>query len=76
MSPPRCRPTRPADDQATNTQETRMACNPIGWFEIYVNDMSRAKQFYESVLGLALTKLNDPTGSGIDMWAFPADMGQ
>jgi len=53
-----------------------MAGNPIGWFEIYVNDMNRAKRFYESVLGLALTKLNDPTGSGIDMWAFPADMGQ
>lgn len=24
--------------------------NPIGWFEIYVDDLSRAKQFYESVL--------------------------
>ena len=23
--------------------------NPIGWFEIYVDDLSRAKQFYESV---------------------------
>lgn len=53
-----------------------MAGNPIGWFEIYVDDMTRAKRFYESVLGLALTKLNDPTDSGIEMWAFPADMSQ
>ena len=23
--------------------------NPVGWFEIYVNDMPRAKAFYEQV---------------------------
>jgi hypothetical protein len=26
--------------------------NPIGWFEIYVDDLSRAKQFYESVFNI------------------------
>jgi len=26
--------------------------NPVGWFEIYVRDMERAKSFYETVLGV------------------------
>jgi predicted enzyme related to lactoylglutathione lyase len=42
--------------------------NPVGWFEIYVDDMSRAKKFYEQVFGYTLAKLDSP---GIDMWAFP-----
>jgi predicted enzyme related to lactoylglutathione lyase len=29
--------------------------NPVYWFEIPVNDLDRAKKFYESVLGYALT---------------------
>ena len=28
--------------------------NPVGWFEIPVTDMARAKAFYEHVLGLRL----------------------
>ena len=28
-----------------------MNSNPVGWFEIYVQDMNRAKAFYESVFG-------------------------
>ena len=27
-----------------------MNVNPVGWFEIYVQDMERAKAFYELVL--------------------------
>ena len=42
--------------------------NPVGWFEIYVDDMNRAKAFYESVFGVQLTKLDSP---GVDLWAFP-----
>ena len=26
--------------------------NPVAWFEIYVQDMTRAKAFYESVFGV------------------------
>ena len=26
-----------------------MKNNPVGWFEIYVHDIDRAKTFYESV---------------------------
>ena len=28
--------------------------NPVNWFEIPENDLERAKQFYETVLGLQL----------------------
>jgi uncharacterized protein len=47
-----------------------MKTNPVGWFEIYVQDMDRAKQFYESVFQLKLDKLNTPE---FEMWAFPMD---
>jgi predicted enzyme related to lactoylglutathione lyase len=50
-----------------------MSRNPVGWFEIYVQDMQRAKQFYETVLKLELTKLDSPTEE-IEMYAFPMDM--
>ena len=51
-----------------------MAENPVAWFEIYVEEMGRAKKFYENVLAINLEKLNDPTDSGIEMWAFPSNM--
>lgn len=48
--------------------------NPVVWFEIYVQDMPRAKAFYERVLGVALTKLDAPDPSDpTEMWAFPMD---
>lgn len=42
--------------------------NPVGWFEIYVQDMARAKAFYEAVLAVQLTRLENPD---LEMWAFP-----
>lgn len=48
-----------------------MKNNPVGWFEIYVQDMERAKQFYESVFQGKLEKLESPD---LEMWMFP--MGQ
>lgn len=48
-----------------------MKPNPIIWCEIYVQDMDRAKQFYESVFQVKLEKLENP---GMDMWAFPMAM--
>ena len=45
-----------------------MTNNPVGWFEIYVQDMSRAKAFYEAVFELRLERLESPV---IEMWAFP-----
>ncbi len=48
--------------------------NPVGWFEIYVEDMERAKGFYERVLGVRLEKLGSPEGMEIEMQAFPMEM--
>ena len=48
-----------------------MAHNPVGWFEIYVQDIERAKKFYETVFQTKLEKLNSP---GIEMWGFPQSM--
>lgn len=45
-----------------------MAQNPVVWFEIYVQDMPRAKAFYENMLAVQLQRLESP---GIEMWAFP-----
>lgn len=50
-----------------------MKNNPIDWFEIYVQDLARAKQFYESIFQITLQKLNSPI-SGVELWAFPAEM--
>ena len=45
-----------------------MNSNPVGWFEIYVQDMERAKAFYECVFAVQLQKLESPD---LEMWAFP-----
>ena len=52
--------------------------NPISWFEIYVQDMPRAKAFYEAVLQVELTSLVNPNpeNGNMEMWAFPANMEQ
>ena len=48
-----------------------MNANPVGWFEIYVQDMARAKAFYETVLATKLEKLPGPDA---EMHAFPMEM--
>jgi uncharacterized protein len=48
-----------------------MNVNPVIWFEIYVQDMARAKAFYEAVLQLKLERLNNPA---IEMWSFAMAM--
>jgi hypothetical protein len=48
-----------------------MANNPVGWFEIYVQDMKRASRFYEAVFQLQLAP---PSGGGPEMVSFPGDM--
>ena len=45
--------------------------NPVGWFELYVADMDRAKAFYAAVFGFEFTRLESP----IDLWAFPMQPG-
>ncbi len=45
--------------------------NPVGWFEIYVQDMTRAKQFYESVFQTKLEHLQTPADMPAELWSFP-----
>jgi predicted enzyme related to lactoylglutathione lyase len=42
--------------------------NPVGWFEIYVQDMPRAKRFYERLFRVTLQRLESPD---LEMWSFP-----
>ena len=42
--------------------------NPFRWVEIYVQNMERAKKFYESVLNLKFQRLESPEA---ELWAFP-----
>ena len=46
-----------------------MAENAVRWFEIYVQDMVRARRFYETVLGVQLERLG-PVDQDLEMWAF------
>jgi predicted enzyme related to lactoylglutathione lyase len=50
--------------------------NPVGWFEIYVSDMARAKSFYETVLNIQMQPLPTPDSmqGGFEMLMFPSDM--
>lgn len=51
------------------------ASNPVGWFEISVQDMARARAFYESVFQARLYRIDV---AGEEMWGFamdPARMG-
>ncbi len=49
-----------------------MASNPVNWFEIYVQDVDRAKKFYDAVFQVKLEKLEDPE---TEMWSFPMNQG-
>ena len=50
-----------------------MAHNPVIWFEIYVQDMARAKKFYESVFQAKLDRIKS---ANLEMWGFPMLMDQ
>jgi predicted enzyme related to lactoylglutathione lyase len=50
-----------------------MKFNPVGWFEIYVEDLERATKFYEAMLDIKLEPLNSPVPE-IQMMAFPMSM--
>jgi uncharacterized protein len=46
--------------------------NPFRWVEIYVQDMPRARKFYETVCNLKLQQLESPDDS--ELWGFPMAM--
>ena len=45
--------------------------NVVGWFELYVQDMERAKTFYQNTFQVTLQRLESP---GIELWSFPNPM--
>ena len=48
--------------------------NPVGWFEIYVQDIEKAKKFYSEVFQVQLEDMQDPTedaDGSMKMAAFP-----
>ena len=47
-----------------------MEYNPVVWFEIYVEDMKRAKAFFEALLAI---EFEPAKMEGMDMWIFPMD---
>ena len=51
-----------------------MKSNPVRWFEIYVQDMQRAKRFYEAVFQIRIEKLENPDSlpsADFEIHAFP-----
>lgn len=61
---------RPNLASETFAQKSKMNTNrnPVGWFEIYVQDMDRAKAFYQQTFQVTLERLESP---GLELWAFP-----
>jgi len=52
-----------------------MKNNPVGWFEIYVDDMERATAFYETIFDIKLEKMDMPAGKeDMVMLTFKMDM--
>jgi predicted enzyme related to lactoylglutathione lyase len=47
-----------------------MKRNPVDWFEIYVEDMARARKFYEAVLEVKLSPLEN---AGAQLCTFPME---
>src|SRR4051812_10695139 len=43
-------------------------CNPVSWFEIYVQDIERAKGFYQNTFQVTLEHIVNPD---VELWAFP-----
>lgn len=48
-----------------------MNYNPVGWFEIAVNDIARAQKFYETLFGVSMKREDS---EGYEMAWFPSDM--
>jgi uncharacterized protein len=53
------------------------AKNPFTWIEIYVEDMSRAQKFYETVLQINMIPMQAPGDFGdLEMLSFPWAAGE
>ena len=54
-----------------------MSQYPVRWFEIYVQDMERAKKFYHTVFQSEFERIHNPQDSDAELWKFtmPLDHG-
>jgi uncharacterized protein len=59
------------DAPASGTDASCGEHNPVGWFEIYVADMERAKAFYGTVFEVQFARLESP----VELWGFPMQPG-
>ncbi|MBU3824478.1 MAG: VOC family protein [Candidatus Oceanisphaera merdipullorum] len=50
-----------------------MKTNAVVWFEIYVNDMARARAFYEAVLQVTLEPAEKIAENWPELWMFPGE---
>jgi len=51
--------------------------NPFTWVEIYVEDMSRAQNFYETILQIKMIQMQTPGEIGdLEMLSFPWAAGE
>ncbi len=56
---------------------TLQAKNPFTWVEIYVEDMSRAQKFYETVLQIEMISMQAPGDfEDLEMVSFPWAQGE
>lgn len=56
---------------------TTQSKNPFTWVEIYVEDMSRAQKFYETVLQIQMISMQTPGDFGdLEMLSFPWAQGE
>ncbi len=74
-------PDKPYENCKTTPKKTSMSTtthNSVVWFEIYVEDMPRAKAFYEATLKVQLEPLPSPGSEdgNLEMWMFPGAMDQ
>lgn len=56
-------------------QQNQYISNPAVWFEIYVDDITRASKFYEAVLKVQLQEMPDASNQGLKMHSFPMHQG-
>lgn len=50
--------------------------NPVSWFEIHVENLQRAKTFYQAVFQLPLTDGDCPSGEKMSVCFFSTDYAQ
>ena len=62
------------NDKVKSKYLSMLKANPVVWFEIYVEDLERAKKFYETVFDTKLGEIPTPEGGSLQMLSFSIQM--